>query len=168
MTFSRHRRALPGGSVSRRPGMAGGPRGVTVRRGGKLLAIRNVQMADRQLPAPAGEVGETDPAVPRSGDHEDSCTGNGGTGNGDNSGRESPSPARVTDSTRSERRSQALCPGESGRVTREWLRGNARSVEYEDRNIPGEIDSRPEPDGEVEVGHPRGEDHGSRNGQGGP
>jgi hypothetical protein len=123
--------------------------------GGEARKEPKGDRSSRQVPPPGREGTEeakTGPELPR----PDDTGAPGGSGPGtlpDGTGQEGPSAGEAT-GTRVQpgRRQKDRTARETGRVTREWLIRNALFVEYEDRNILGEIDSWPEPEGGFEVG----------------
>ncbi len=156
MAYYMPRRALSDHPTSSRPGATGAlSRSLPDRKGGEVRVRQKGDRSTRQVPASEREVRdktETSPDLPRPEGNEVPGSASPGSPR-DGTAHNSPTPDQAA--------GPGVRPGqppkdrpakESGRVTREWLMRNALFVEYEDRNILGEIDSWPEPEGGFEVG----------------
>ncbi len=130
MTFSLLPRALSDRPAPSRPGMTRASRSVPDGTGGEARKEQKGDRSSRQVHLPGRDETKEKETGP------DSPSQDPATGPEARQGLQpKDSPAR-----------------ETGRVSREWLIRNALFVEYEDRNILGEIDSWPEPEGGFEVG----------------
>ena len=137
--------------TSCRPGTSGASsRNLPDGKGGEVRVRQKGERSTRQVPAPRREVRErTENGLDLSRSDEKDAPGGVGSGSPREGAGQDPAPGPQARPGQPTKDSPAK---ENGHVTREWLMRNALFVEYEDRNILGEIDSWPEPEGGFEVG----------------